>query len=67
MLLFSGILFTTVGITNFTNNKTYDHYLPYLLLGFMLLIPGVYYTIILVMIWLGKEEYEYDLIPELSD
>ena len=67
MLLCSGLLFTFVGINNYLNNKTYDHYLPYLLLGLMVLIPGVYYSVILILIWSGSEEYEYDMIPEMND
>lgn len=66
-MLFSGLLFSTVGFSSYMNNKTYDNYLPYIVLGILLLFPGVYYSVILVLIWLGREEYEYDLIPELSD
>ncbi len=66
-MLISGILFTCVGIYKYKNNQTYDIYLPYLGLGVLLLIPGVYYTFLLINIWLGTEEYEYDLIPDLSD
>jgi len=49
------------------NDKTFYDYLPYIVLGILLMIPGIYYSIILILIWIGKEEYEYDLIPELSD
>lgn len=49
------------------NDKTYDHYLPFFLLGFILLIPGIYYTVILIFIWMGKEEYEYDMIPDIAE
>jgi len=65
--LFSGSLFTTVGLSNYRNDKTYDHYIPYIFLGILLLIPGIYYTVILIMIWMGREEYEYDLIPDLAE
>jgi hypothetical protein len=65
--LFSGVLFTTVGLNNYLNNKTYDHYLPYLLLGFLLLFPGIYYTVILIFIWMGKEEYDYEMIPDIAN
>lgn len=61
------MLFSTVGFINYRNDKSYGDYLPYIMLGFLLLIPGLYYTIILIFIWIGKEEYEYDLIPELND
>lgn len=67
MLLFSGVLFTTVGIHNFMSDKTYDHYLPYFLLGTILLIPGIYYTVVLIFIWMGKEEYEYEMIPDIAE
>jgi len=66
-LLFSGVLFTTVGLNNCLNKKTYDHYLPYFLLGFILLFPGIYYTVILIFIWMGKEEYDYEMIPDIAD
>jgi len=67
LLFFSGLLFSSVGLSNYLNNKTYDHYLPYTLLGLMVLIPGVYYLVVLILIWSGREEYDYDIIPEMSD
>jgi len=65
--LFSGVLFDYVGLSNYLSDKTYDHYLPYFLLGSILLIPGIYYTVILILIWMGKEEYEYEMIPDISE
>jgi hypothetical protein len=67
LLLFSGILFISVGTYKFLDNQTYDHYLPYNVLGTLLLIPGVYYTFILINVWLGREGYDYDLVPDLNE
>ena len=67
LLLCSGILFVSVGTYKFFDNQTYDHYLPYTILGTLLLIPGVYYSFILINIWLSREGYDYDLVPDLNE
>ena len=67
LLLLSGCLFVSVGIYKFFNNETYDHYLPYSVLGGLLMIPGVYYTFILINVWFGREGYDYELVPDLSE
>jgi hypothetical protein len=65
--LFSGLLFSSLGVYKFLDNSTYDVYIPYTILGFLLLMPGSYYSFILINIWLGREDYEYEMIPDLSD
>lgn len=67
MLLFSGILFSYVGVVKYSSGNTYDVYLPYSVLGLMLLIPGIYYSFILVNILIGVEGYEYSDIPDLNE
>lgn len=67
LLLFSGILFTTMGYLKYSTNNTYDVYLPYTVLGILLLFPGVYYTFILINIWLDREGYEYSELPEMNE
>ena len=67
LLLCSGILFVSVGTYKFFDNQTYDHYLPYTMLGNLLLIPGVYYTFILINVWIGREGYDYELVPDLNE
>jgi hypothetical protein len=66
LLLSSGLLFFIYSIIKFTDGSTYDIYLPYFILGTLLLIPGVYYTYILICVLLGKEGYKYKLIPDMS-
>jgi hypothetical protein len=56
-----------MGIHKYTEGSTYDIYLPYICLGVLLLFPGVYYTFILVNVLLGREDYEYTDLPDLSD
>ncbi len=33
----------------------------------MVLIPGIYYFVVLILIWSNREGYDYDIIPEMSD
>jgi hypothetical protein len=56
-----------MGYYKFSTNHTYDVYLPYMGLGFLLLFPGVYYTFILFHIIIGTEGYEYSELPDLND
>jgi hypothetical protein len=67
LLLFSGLLFTFFGVYKYSTNHTYDVYLPYTFLGVLLLFPGVYYTYILINIWLDREGYDYSELPEMHE
>jgi hypothetical protein len=67
LLLFSGLLFVYMGITKYLSDHTYDIYLPYTLLGILLLFPGVYYTVIFICILIGKEDYDYSDLPDLDE
>ena len=67
LLLISGIIFVSVGYYKFMTDHTYDIYVPYIILGIMLLIPGLFYFVILVFIIIGIEGYEYNSLPDLSD
>ena len=67
MLLLSGLLFTFVGLSKYSSDHSYDVYLPFTILGFLLLIPGVYYSFILANILIGVEGYEYSDIPDLNE
>lgn len=67
LLFFSSILFLYNGITKYKNNETWDQYLSYMLLGGMLIIPGAYYSFILVNIIIGSEGYEYKILPKLNN
>lgn len=66
-MLISGILFLGMSYHKYTNNHTYDVYLPYGVLGFLLMFPGVYYTFILVNILLDREGYDYSELPDLNE
>jgi hypothetical protein len=67
LLLFSGLLFTFFGYYKYSTNHTYDVYLPYSFLGGLLLFPGIYYTFILINIWLDREGYDYSELPEMHE
>ncbi len=67
LLLLSGLLFIYVGISKYASGNTYDVYLPFSVLGILLLIPGIYYSFILINVLIGVEGYEYSDIPDLSD
>lgn len=67
LLLLSGMLFTGLGIEKYLTDHTYDVYVPFISLGVILLIPGVYYTFILINIWLGREDYDYELVPDMNE
>jgi hypothetical protein len=66
MLLFSGILFVAMGIYKFFTDHTYDIYVPNIFLGLLLLIPGLYYSIIFILILIGADGWEYSELPDLS-
>lgn len=51
----------------FLNGDSYDMYLPYGVLGSLLLCPGIYYTSMLFGIWLNYEGYDYECIPNISE
>jgi len=47
--------------------KSNLNYIPFFILGILLVIPGLYYFHILINVWLGNEDYTYDQIPDLND
>ncbi len=56
-----------MGYYKYTTNHTYDVYLPYMGLGFLLLFPGVYYLVIMINIWIDREGYDYTDLPDLNE
>lgn len=68
LLLFSSsILFMYNAVKKFREGEAWTSYFSYGLLGGLLFIPGGFYSFILVNILLGREGYEYDILPDLSD
>ena len=64
LLLFVGIIFLSLGLYKlFFSN---DNYIPFFVPGILLIIPGAYYSYILINILMGREYYDYDLIPDLN-
>lgn len=67
MLLVSGIIFLLKGIDSIYTGETWDNYVSYLTLSFLLLCPGVFYTVMLALIVFGVPGYEYSDLPDLSE
>lgn len=60
------MLFAFNAVNKYFTNGTWDEYLSFGALGFLLLCPGVYYSIMLTLIVFGVEGYEYSDLPDLS-
>jgi len=56
-----------MGYYKYRTDHTWDVYVSYSCLGVMLLFPGVYYTFILINIWLGREDYDYSDVPDFNE
>jgi len=65
-LLILGTIFIYVGI-----NKLFTHpwtdAAPFLLLGSLLFIPGIYHVFIIVRIWMRAPGWTYEMLPDLND
>lgn len=66
-LLLAGVLFTSVGLNNLTKGEGWQEYVGHLVLGAMLLICGVYFSVFIVLIWLGREGYNYEDLPDMDN
>lgn len=61
-LLIVGVIFGIIGVyTTLTNGVS--EAVPFLTLGFIGFIPGVYHVVIIARTYLGHEGYTYDLVP----
>ena len=67
LLFSSGILFIYNAITRYKEGESKWTVLSYILLGTLVLIPGIYYGFILVNILISRPGYEYDELPDLSE
>ena len=61
------MLFAFKSFDKWSSDGTWDEYLSYGCLGFLLLCPGVYYSILITLIVYGVEGYEYSDLPDLSE
>ena len=67
LLFSSGILFIYNAIIRFQDGESKWTIFSYVLLGILVLIPGIYYGFILINILISRPGYEYNELPDLSD
>ena len=67
LLFSSGILFIYNAITRYKEGESKWTVFSYILLGILVLIPGVYYGFILINILISRPGYEYEELPDLSE
>jgi hypothetical protein len=61
-----GIVFSSIGLATALRRSLKDS-VPFLTIGGLAFIPGIFHTFILVCAYLGRPGYTYDLIPSVDD
>jgi hypothetical protein len=64
-LFTAGLIFLSVGLAEYYR-VSFMESLPYLLLGTLVIIPGIFYGFIFLAAWRRWPGYKYEMIPEID-
>lgn len=65
-LLAVGLVFSSIGLATSLRRSVSDA-VPFLTIGGLALIPGLFHSVLLLCAYLGRPGYTYDMIPSVDD